>query len=162
LNSVRKLVSALALAVVFAGLSQATSVGKPVAGASKISDAQIERNIRAKFAKSKINVEHFTVSVQNGVATIEGKTNVIQHKGVATRLAKTGGAVVVQNHIQVSDAAKGGGKAGGIPSRRSTTGGTSHCDTARLQPAQCGPTRCAEITIRQLHMVKGNQQPGGL
>jgi hypothetical protein len=103
---VRKLVSALALAVVFAGLSQATSVGKPVAGASKIPDAQIERNIRAKFAKSKINVEHFTVSVQNGVATIEGKTNVIQHKGVATRLAKTGGAVIVQNHIQVSDAAK--------------------------------------------------------
>jgi len=108
---VRNLVSAWALAVVFTGLSQATPVVKPVAGASKlgaqkIPDAQVERNIRAKFAKSKINVEHFTVSVQNGVATIEGKTNVIQHKGVATRLAKTGGAVAVQNHIQVSDAAK--------------------------------------------------------
>jgi hypothetical protein len=106
LNSVRKSVSALALAVVFAGLSQATPVVKPVANASKIPDAQVERNIRAKFAKSKINAEHFTVSVQNGVATIEGKTNIIQHKGVATRLAKTGGAVIVQNHVQVSDAAK--------------------------------------------------------
>ena len=106
-----KLVSALTLAVVFAGLSQATSVSKPVAGASKpgaptVPDAQIERNIRAKFGKSKINAEHFTVSVQNGVATIEGKTNVIQHKGVATRLAKSGGAVAVKNHIQVSEAAK--------------------------------------------------------
>jgi hypothetical protein len=106
LNSVRKFVSALALAVVFAGLSQATPVVKPVAGASRVPDAQIERAIRAKFAKSKINVEHFSVSVQNGVATIEGKTNVIQHKGVATRLAKTGGAAAVQNHIQVSEAAK--------------------------------------------------------
>ena len=40
------------------------------------------------------------------MATIEGRTNVIQHKGVATRLAKTGGAVAVNNHIQISDAAK--------------------------------------------------------
>ena len=46
------------------------------------------------------------MSVQNGVATIEGKTDVIQHKGVATRLAKTGGALAVQNHIQISEAAK--------------------------------------------------------
>lgn len=107
----RKFISALTLAVVFAGLSQAAPVVKPVAGASKLStqtvpDAQVERTIRAKFAKSKINAEHFIVSVQNGVATIEGKTNVIQHKGVATRLAKTGGAVAVQNHIQVSEAAR--------------------------------------------------------
>ncbi len=104
----RKFVSALALAVVIAGLSQATSVvKKPVVGASRVvPDAQIERTIRAKFAKSKINAEHFTVTVQNGVATVEGKTNVIQHKGVATRLSKTGGAVAVQNHIQVSEAAR--------------------------------------------------------
>jgi osmotically-inducible protein OsmY len=106
LNSVRKLVSALALAVVIAGLSQASPVVKPAAVTQKVPDAQVERSIRAKFAKSKINAEHFTVSVQNGVATIEGKTNVIQHKGVATRLAKTGGAVAVQNHVQVSEAAK--------------------------------------------------------
>jgi hypothetical protein len=111
LISVRKFVSALALAVVFAGLSQAASAVKPVPGpvkqgTQKIADAQIERTIRAKFAKSKINAEHFTVSVENGVATIQGKTNVIQHKGVATRLAKTGGAIAVRNNIQVSDAAK--------------------------------------------------------
>jgi hypothetical protein len=103
---VRKLLSALALVVVFAGLSQAASVVKPVPGASKVPDAQIERNIRAKFTKSKINGEHFTVTVQSGVATLEGKTNVIQHKGVATRLAKAGGALAVQNHIQISEEAK--------------------------------------------------------
>jgi len=103
---VRKLVSALALAVVIAGLSQASPVAKPVAGASRTPDAQIEQAIRAKFAKSKINAEHFTVSVQNGVAIINGKTSVIQHKGVATRLAKTGGAVAVQNRILISEAAR--------------------------------------------------------
>src|ERR1700734_464605 len=89
-----------------AGLSQAAIVAKPIAVAAKLPDAQIERNIRAKFTKSKINAEHFTVSVQNGIATIAGKTNVIQHKGVATRLARTGGALAVLNHIQVSEAAK--------------------------------------------------------
>lgn len=89
-------------------MSHAASVVKPsvVTPNPKSSDVQIERNIRAKFAKSKINVEHFTVTVQSGVATIEGKTNVIQHKGVATRLAKTGGALAVQNHIQISDEAR--------------------------------------------------------
>jgi len=77
----------------------------PVRQAMK-SDAEIEATIRAKYARSKINVEKFTVHVQGGVATIEGKTNVIQHKGVATRMAKTGGAIAVNNHIQISDAAK--------------------------------------------------------
>jgi hypothetical protein len=69
-------------------------------------DAAIERDIRAKFAKSKINQDKFQVHVQGGVATIEGKTEVIQHKGVATRMAKTGGAVAVANHIQISEAAR--------------------------------------------------------
>jgi hypothetical protein len=71
----------------------------------RLSDAQIEANIRAKFAKSK-SAGKFTVHVQGGVATIEGKTEVVQHKGVATRMAKTGGALAVNNHVEVSDAAK--------------------------------------------------------
>ena len=70
------------------------------------SDARLEATIRAKFAKSKIDADKFQVHVQGGVATIEGRTDVTQHKGVATRLAKTGGALAVNNHIQVSDAAK--------------------------------------------------------
>jgi BON domain len=69
-------------------------------------DAAIERDIRAKFAKSKINQDKFQVHVQGGVATIEGKSDVIQHKGVATRLAKSGGAVAVSNHIEISEAAR--------------------------------------------------------
>ena len=70
------------------------------------SDARLEAAIRAKFARSKIDADKFQVHVQGGVATIEGRTDVMQHKGVATRLAKTGGAAAVNNHIQISDAAK--------------------------------------------------------
>ena len=50
----------------------------------KLSDAQLEAKIRAKFAGSKSSGK-FTVKVQGGVATIEGKTDVVQHKSAATR-----------------------------------------------------------------------------
>lgn len=76
------------------------------AAAPRQSDAAIEAAIRAKFAKSKINEDKFQVRVQGGIASIEGRTDVIQHKGVATRLAKTGGAAAVNNHIQISEAAR--------------------------------------------------------
>jgi hypothetical protein len=81
------------------------SAVKP-AGRPATADALTEATIRAKFAKSKIDAEKFQVHVQGGVATIEGKTDVVQHKGVATRLAKSGGALAVANHIQISDAAR--------------------------------------------------------
>src|SRR3954447_6644808 len=73
--------------------------------ATRLPDPQIEAAIRAKFAKSKINADKFQVHVQGGVATIEGRTDIIQHKGVATRLARASGAVV-NNRIQISDAAR--------------------------------------------------------
>ena len=84
----------------------ATSASKSPSGRSQLSDKQIEAAIRAKFAKSKINADHFTVSVQGGVAIVEGRTDVIQHKGVATRMCKTAGAIAVNNRVQVSEAAR--------------------------------------------------------
>jgi hypothetical protein len=72
----------------------------------KLSDVQLEAVIRAKFAKSKINADKFTVRVQGGVATIDGKTDVIQHKGTATRMCRTAGAVAVNNRVKIGDAAK--------------------------------------------------------
>jgi len=80
----------------------ATTTAQP-----RMSDAQLEADIRARLAKSqKISQDHFQVHVQGGVATIEGKTGVVQHKGSATRMAKAAGALAVNNRIQVSDAAK--------------------------------------------------------
>src|SRR6185436_5542624 len=72
----------------------------------RLTDAQIESAIRAKFAASKISTNHFQVHVQGGVATLEGRTDIVQHKGTATRLAKTAGAVAVNNRIQVSESAR--------------------------------------------------------
>jgi hypothetical protein len=76
---------------------------KPAPAAS---DAQIEQNIKARFAKSKIAEDKFTVRVQRGVAVLEGTTNIIQRKGVATRLAKLGGAVSVDNRIRIGEEAR--------------------------------------------------------
>jgi hypothetical protein len=70
------------------------------------SDAQIEAAIKAKLAKSKIGKDGFRFHVQRGVVTWEGSTNVIQHKGSATRMARTAGAVQVVNNIQISAAAR--------------------------------------------------------
>jgi len=69
-------------------------------------DRELEKAIRDRFARSKIARNGFQVQVQGGVATLTGQTDVIQHKGVATRLAKTTGAKQVINRIQVSEAAK--------------------------------------------------------
>lgn len=70
------------------------------------SDAQIEATIRTKLAKSKIGKDGFRFHVQRGVVTWEGSTNVMQHKGSATRMARAAGAVQVINNIQVSESAK--------------------------------------------------------
>jgi hypothetical protein len=72
----------------------------------KISDADLEKAINAKLAASKINVDKFKAHVQGGVATLEGYTEVVQHKGTATRLAKSAGALAVVNNIEISQAAK--------------------------------------------------------
>ncbi|MBV8866858.1 MAG: BON domain-containing protein [Acidobacteriaceae bacterium] len=69
-------------------------------------DAQIDATIRAKLAKSKIGKDGFHFHVQHGVVTWEGSTNVIQHKGSATRMARTAGATQVINNIQISANAK--------------------------------------------------------
>jgi hypothetical protein len=59
-----------------------------------------------KLAKSKIGLDKFTIKVQGGVAFWEGKTDVIQHKGAATRMARTAGATAVVNNIQISEAGR--------------------------------------------------------
>jgi hypothetical protein len=61
-----------------------------------------------KLAKSKIGKDGFVPKVHGGVVTWEGRTAVPQHKGAATRMAKSAGAVRVVNNIQISDGAKPG------------------------------------------------------
>jgi len=69
-------------------------------------DVQIEAAIRTRLAKSVIGKDGLTVRVQGGVAYWDGTTNVVQHKGAATRMAKSAGAKKVVNNIKVGDDAK--------------------------------------------------------
>jgi hypothetical protein len=83
----------------------------------KFSDAEIEATIKAKLAKSKIGQEGFQVHVKDRVATWTGTTSVMQHKGAATRMAKSAGAIQVTNNIKISSdaAAKAKGDLRGQP-----------------------------------------------
>ena len=106
LNVATKLMT---VALIAGGMSAWAGNTPPVnrAATPGLSDAQIERDIKARLARSpKLSLDKFTVKVQGGIATLEGKTNVIQHKGTATRMAKTAGAKAVVNNIQISDAAR--------------------------------------------------------
>ncbi len=76
------------------------------AHAAALSDSQIDATIRTKLAKSKIGKDGFKYHVSHGVVTWEGKTDVIQHKGSATRMAHSAGASQVVNNIQISANAK--------------------------------------------------------
>lgn len=88
-------------------LSTTLLLSLALAGAATApSDAVLEKAIRDRFDRSKIATNRFQVRVQGGVATLEGQTAVLQHKGTATRLAKAAGASRVVNKIRVSDTAK--------------------------------------------------------
>ncbi|SRR5258708_7934472 len=78
----------------------------PANNGPRRSDAEIEATIKTKLAKSKIGKDGFTIHVKNGIATWQGTTQVMQHKGAATRMAKTSGAIQVVNNIKISDDAK--------------------------------------------------------
>jgi osmotically-inducible protein OsmY len=99
---------AVAFCSVLAALAQTVTPKKtaprPAAGASE--DRQLEAAIRARLADSGIASDKFTVHVQGGVATLEGHTEVLQHKGTATRLAKSMGAKQVVNRIEINEAAR--------------------------------------------------------
>lgn len=97
------------VALLFTVLTGVAALGQtPARPAAKaaLTDAALENAIRQRFAKSKSAQDRFTVHVQGGVATIEGKTAVVQRKGSATRMAKSAGARKVINRIQLSEAAR--------------------------------------------------------
>jgi len=103
--------AALVFVAACAGLSQTPPAAKPVPKQLKkqlqtVSDAEIEKAIRARFAASKIAANKFQVRVQGGTAFLEGQAGVMQHKGTATRLAKAAGAKKVVNRIEISQEAR--------------------------------------------------------
>jgi osmotically-inducible protein OsmY len=96
---------ALLVTMVAALAAQSRPPARP-AGKPASTDVELEKAIRDRFAKSKCAQDKFMVRVQGGVATLEGKTDVVQRKGAATRMARTAGARKVINNIQVSEVAR--------------------------------------------------------
>jgi len=73
-----------------------------------VTDAQIEAQLQDRLAKSVIGKDGFVAKVKGGVVTWEGSTAIGQHKGAATRMAKSSGARRVVNNIKIK-------KAGAVP-----------------------------------------------
>jgi hypothetical protein len=67
-----------------------------------LSDPQIEAQLHTRLAKSVIGKDGFTARVKGGVVYWDGATAVAQHKGAATRMAKSAGARRVVNNIKVN------------------------------------------------------------
>lgn len=78
----------------------------------QLRDAELRDAILVRFGRSKAADEHFQVHVQGGTATITGKTDIVQRKASATRMAKAAGAREVLNKIEVSAAGKTKASAG--------------------------------------------------
>jgi hypothetical protein len=128
---------AAALAMFLCGRATATTPAKAAAIANaqpaRISDADLEKAIRARLSASKISTDKFTAHVRGGIATLEGYTEIVQHKGVATRLAKSAGALAVINNIQISQAAKDKAQANLDSGRRRAQVKRSDSTVARSQ-----------------------------
>src|SRR5262249_22126900 len=136
--------------------------------------AQIEKAIRARLAASKISSDKFTVHVQGGVATITGRTDVLQHKGTATRLAKAAGATKVVNQVEVSEAAKEKAaanlesgrrraqfKRSGVASRKWTCFECYNLKIrARLFPYEINCCNCVSSLVAGLEPGAGKTGPG--
>ena len=75
-------------------------------------DPQIEAQLHDRLAKSVIGKDAFAVHVKGGVVYWDGSTTVAQHKGAATRMAKSAGARRVVNNITVKKSSSSAGQAG--------------------------------------------------
>ena len=78
----------------------------PAVAPRGLSDAQIELDLRARLSRSKLATKKFQFRVQGGIATLTGRTEIIQHKGIMTRMARAAGARAVVNNIEISEAAR--------------------------------------------------------
>ncbi len=103
---IRMVTAALLLAAALQPAEAPKKTQPQAPGAPRWKDAELRKAIEDRFARSAIAADKFKVEVTNGVARITGKTDVIQHKGVATRLARSMGAKQVRNEVEVSEAAR--------------------------------------------------------
>jgi osmotically-inducible protein OsmY len=67
-----------------------------------LTDAQIERALKARLGRSKLAADKLEFAVHGGVVEWNGTVRVPQRKGAATRMAKSAGAAKVVNRIKIA------------------------------------------------------------
>lgn len=80
--------------------------------ASANSDALISAKIKTKLSRSKLKGDGLQFKVNQGTVEWEGVVTIPQHKGAATRMARTSGASNVVNRIVVKAGTKAKAKDG--------------------------------------------------
>jgi hypothetical protein len=126
------------LILIFLALSSVASGQKPA------SDLAIQESLRERLAKSVIGKDGFTVRVKDGVVYWDGSTSVAQHKGAATRMAKSAGARRVVNNIRVAK---------GAPKPKQATPPVAPKSSASpipVPPAQPAPLKRARVEWREI------------
>lgn len=73
-------------------------------GGESAEDAALRAEIEARLSRAVIGKDAFQFTVREGVVTWTGETAVAQHKGAATRMARSAGAKQVVNRITVKGA----------------------------------------------------------
>jgi hypothetical protein len=130
------------LAAVFATFLLAAAAGgqtpKSLTPKASTADLELENAIRARFARSKSAEDKFTIRVLGGVATIEGKTSVLQRKSAATRMAKSAGAKQVVNKVVVDEAAR----------RKAASALASGRRRAQVKRSEAGANRAQKPDVR--------------
>ncbi len=101
----KALITSLLIVVMLPNTVNAAAKPAAVANAGR-TDSQIESDFRMRLGRSKLASDGIQIRVKAGVATLTGKTSVVQHKGSATRMAKSAGAHQVANQIEISAAAR--------------------------------------------------------
>lgn len=82
------------------------SASKPKQTSPLPDDSTLAEAVRRAIGRSKIRIDGLRVRAERGVVILEGRADVVQHKAVATRLAKRAGARWVDNRIQLTEAAR--------------------------------------------------------
>ena len=104
-------------------------------GAGAKSDSAIEQDLKVRLGRSKIAANGFQYRVRDGVVTWTGQTGVIQHKGAATRMARSAGAKEVVNNIRIGEAAREKAAARLATARQEKPKAAGNITAAPAQPA---------------------------
>ena len=97
----RTLATVLLGALAITAVQSVQGQTNPVGDAESPEDAALQAEITDRLSRAVIGQDGFQFTVRKGVVYWTGETDVAQHKGAATRMARSAGAKQVVNRIIV-------------------------------------------------------------